>query len=49
MNMFHVERLRATAIARCRDRLERSGKTPEQLAEWPASHFSLRTRHGLTS
>jgi len=45
MNLFHVEQLRATAIARCRKRLEQSGKTAEQLAEGPASHFSLRGRH----
>jgi hypothetical protein len=47
MNLFRIEQLKAEAIARCRKRLEMSGKTDRTLPSSPPSVFSLRTKHGL--
>jgi hypothetical protein len=47
MNLYRIEQLKAEAIARCRKRLEMSGKMDRILPSGSPSVFSLRTKHGL--
>jgi hypothetical protein len=47
MNLLRIEQLKAEAIARCRKRLEMSGKTDRTLPSNLPSTFSLRAKHGL--
>jgi hypothetical protein len=47
MNLHRIEQLKAEAIARCRKRLEISGRTDRTVPSSPPSAFSLRAKHGL--
>jgi hypothetical protein len=47
MNLYKIEQMKAEAIARCRKRLEMSGKTDVILTSSQPSVFSLRAKHGL--